>query len=98
MKTVQGNIIIEVNMNIKLFITKEEAKALHGIVGYGADAFLEVFYPKLGKSYLKDHELAMRSLFIKLFQELPIEIAKLENAEKLINEATKLFITPSESK
>jgi hypothetical protein len=91
MKTVNGNIIIEVDMNISLFISKEEAKALHGIVGYGADAFLEVFYPKLGKSYLQDHEVAMRTLFAKLFEELPREISKIEKAEKQIKEAVDLF-------
>ncbi|HLD89415.1 MAG TPA: hypothetical protein VI911_00085 [Patescibacteria group bacterium] len=91
MKTVNGNIIMEVNMNIRLFITKEEAKALQGIVGYGADAFLEVFHPKLGKAYLKDHETAMRSLFHKLHTELPIEVAKIEKAEKQINETIDLF-------
>ena len=91
MKTVNGNIVIEVEMNIKLFITKDEAKALHGIVGYGSDAFLEVFYTKLGKSYLQDHEPAMRTLFQKLFNELPTEISKVEKAEKQISEAVDLF-------
>lgn len=91
MKTVNANIIIEVEMNIKLFITKEEAQALHGIVGYGADAFLKVFYEGLGKCYLIDHEVAMRSLFSKLFEQLPFEIAKIEKAEKQINESVDLF-------
>lgn len=91
MKTVNGNIVIEVDMNIKLFLSKEEAQALHAIVGYGANSFLEVFYPKLGESYLKPHEKAMRSLFTKLFNELPSEINKIEKAEKQISEAVDLF-------
>lgn len=91
MKTVNGNIIIDVEMNIKLFITKDEAKALHGIVGYGADAFLEQFYHGLGKAYLQDHEPAMRTLFKKLFEELPVEIHKIETAEKQIKETVDLF-------
>jgi hypothetical protein len=64
---------------------------LHGIVGYGADAFLKVFYSKLGKAYLEDHETAMRSLFKKLFEELPIEISKIERGEKQIKETVDLF-------
>lgn len=93
MKTVNGNIIIEVEMNIKLFLSKDEAKSLDAIVGYGSDSFLEIFYEKLGKAYLKPHEKAMRTLFEKLSKELPIEINKIEVAEKQINEAVDLFKT-----
>lgn len=41
----------------------EELRALDGLIGYGIDAFLEVFYAKLGKVYLQPHEAGLRAFF-----------------------------------
>ena len=41
----------KIQIEIRLILTEEEAAALSAIAGYGIDAFLEVFYDKMGKSY-----------------------------------------------
>jgi len=91
MKTVNGNIVIEVEMNIKLFITKEEALALNAIAGYGVKEFLKCFYEHMGRAYLEPHEEAMITLFDKLKNQIPIEVSKIETAEKQIKGAVDLF-------
>lgn len=46
-----------------LMLSEVEARALEALAGYGADAFLEVFYKHMGKHYLQPHESGLRSLF-----------------------------------
>jgi hypothetical protein len=58
---------IDVRANIAATVTiclsESEAAALDALAGYGADAFLAVFYEKLGKAYMQPHEAGLRSLF-----------------------------------
>lgn len=49
-----------------LELTESEMLALDGMMGYGADEFLKVFYQYLGKHYLHPHEAGVRSLFSKV--------------------------------
>lgn len=49
---IAGNAKAQVEFTIKFTLTKEEAKALDAIAGYGSDAFLKVFYEHMGKNYL----------------------------------------------
>jgi hypothetical protein len=86
--TIKSNVNIEFSINLSL--TLGEAQALEAIVGYGIDPFLEVFY-KLGKAYLEPHEEGMKELFKKVWSELPTEIAKIQSAQKAINEALLKF-------
>ena len=81
MKKVTGNAKVEIEFTINLTLTKGEALALDAIAGYGADEFLNVFYQKMGKSYLQPHEAEMRSLFKVIRAKLPNEIDKINNAE-----------------
>lgn len=53
----------QVNATITLHLSEAEAGALDALAGYGTDQFLEVFYAKLGKSYLEPYEAGLRSLF-----------------------------------
>lgn len=87
MKTITAKSNVNIEFSITLNLTLEEAHALHAIVGYGIDPFLDVFYNKLGKAYLQPHEAGMKDLFKKVWAELPTEIAKVESAQKGINEA-----------
>ena len=66
---ISGNAKANVEFTIKFTLTKGEAQALEAIAGYGSDAFLEVFYPKMGKAYLQPHEKEMRNLFISVALE-----------------------------
>lgn len=52
----------EVRFAVTLTLTESEARALDALAGYGADAFLEVFY-KLGRAYMEPYEPGLRSLF-----------------------------------
>jgi hypothetical protein len=81
----------KVEFTITFSLTKGEAQALDAIAGYGADPFLEVFYPKMGKAYLQPHEQEMRNLFYKIKTNLSKEISKIDKAEAKIKEATDLF-------
>lgn len=53
----------ELRALIVIVLSEAEAGALDALAGYGTDAFLEVFYEKLGKAYLKPYESGLRSLF-----------------------------------
>lgn|GEM_PF-6526692 len=55
----------------KFNLTHSESRALQAIACYGTDAFLKVFYEKLGKHYLQPNELSIRSLFAKIQKALP---------------------------
>lgn len=84
-----------VTMNVTIVLSESEAAALDAIVGYGDDAFLEVFYNHMGKSYLKPHEEGLRSLFrsvrtgdcsVQSFLQLAKDArAVLNGAKKAIN-------------
>lgn len=79
-KKISANASAKVDFSITFTLTKGEAKALEAIAGYGADAFLEVFY-QLGTSYLKPYETEMRNLFSRISIELPKEISKISKAQ-----------------
>ena len=49
-----------------LELDEQQLRALHAIVGYGTDSFLNVFYSHLGKHYLKPHEQGV----VRLFEEI----------------------------
>jgi hypothetical protein len=49
-------------LRVTFELSEEEAGALDALLGYGADAFLEVFYAKMGKAYLQPYERGFRSL------------------------------------
>lgn len=58
-----------------LTLNEGELAALDALVGYGDDAFLKVFYEKMGESYLKPHEKSLRSLFDKIRKTAPAALA-----------------------
>ena len=60
---------------------------MQALAGYDLEAFLEVFYTKMGTAYLKPHEAGLRSVF-RLFQvEIPACLHKVKEARRLVNEA-----------
>lgn len=52
-----------ISFSATLTLNETEIRALDALVGYGDDAFLEVFKEKLGKAYIRDHEAGLRSAF-----------------------------------
>lgn len=91
MKTISGKANVSIEFNITLSLTNEEAQALVAIAGYGSDEFLKTFYQHMGRTRLEPYESEMRKLFDKIRNELPIEISKIETAEKSITEALSTF-------
>ena len=91
MEKIKAQASAKVEFSINFVLTKTEAKALDGLAGYGADAFLKVFYEKLGKAYLQPHEAGLRSLFERIMKELPAEVKKIETAQKAISNSLKDF-------
>ena len=69
-------------IQLELTITENEARALKAMAGYGDDAFLKVFYEKLGESYMKPHEDGIRSLFKGIRDILPQHLSNAETARK----------------
>jgi len=67
-------------IQLKIELTENEARALDALAGYGADAFLKVFYEKLGEHYMRPHEAGLRSLFEGIRETLPKHLSKAEEA------------------
>lgn len=80
---------VKVDVEIQFTLNEEEAQALVAIVGYGADSFLNVFYEKMGKAYLKPHEKGLRSLFEFVYAELPSKIHAAEKARLILKKEGK---------
>lgn len=53
---------VEAELTVLLELNESEVRALAGIFGYNVDAFLSVFYERMGKSYVEPHEAGVRSL------------------------------------
>ncbi len=60
-----------VRVDMHLFITEPEARALDALVGYGIEPFLKVFYAQMGRHYMKPHEAGLRALFKTIRSEVP---------------------------
>ncbi len=71
----------EIRHTITIELTLGEAAALEAIVGYGSDAFLKVFYERLGRAYLEPYEAHCRKLFGQLR-----DLSRLIKQAKEINE------------
>lgn len=65
-----------VSCNVVFELDESEVRALDALVGYGDDAFLKVFYEKLGEHYMKPHEKGLRSLFKSVREVLPAILAR----------------------
>ena len=73
---------IEFSVTIKL--TESEARALYAMTTYGHKPFLQGFYTKLGKSYMKPHEEGVITLFETIERDIPIHLTKIDNILKLV--------------
>ena len=83
MARIVGHATIELSVTIQL--NESEARAMDALVGYGDDKFIEAFYEKLGKAYMKDHEKGLRSLFESMRQQLPGPLSRVNDARRTFN-------------
>ncbi len=79
-----SNSVMEFRLFMKL--TEDEARALNALTVYGHKAFLEVFYEKLGKAYMENHEKGLVSLFESIKSEIPIHLSRIDKARQAFQE------------
>lgn len=72
---------VEVTATMKF--SEAELRALDALVGYGADAFIKVFYEKLGKHYMQPHEAGLRTLFESVREIVPGILGRTDNARRV---------------
>lgn len=70
-----------IDFTVKFELSEMEVRALDALAGYGADAFLKVFYKHLGVAYMKPFDKDLRQLFLKI-QELRPAIHNIDEARK----------------
>lgn len=73
---------MEFHVNIQL--TENEARAWDAIVGYGWDAFIQVFEEKLGKHYIRPYKADAERLFKETRQIIGMQLYGIEQAKKAI--------------
>jgi hypothetical protein len=75
---------LSVNFEAVLHLTEPEIRAMDALVGYGIDAFLQVFYEKLGKAYMRDHEGGLRTFFESIEKQVRPELYRMDEVQKVI--------------
>lgn len=74
-----------VKVEAKFTVTEGELRALEALAGYGDDAFIEMFYKNLGKTYLQPHEQHLRD-FLKSIRSIAVPIlSRTDAARKAFN-------------
>lgn len=75
----------KIELQVVFTLSEEEARALDAMVGYGDDAFIKVFYEKLGASCMRDHEAGLRSFLLSARREIPRHLRRADEARKVFN-------------
>jgi hypothetical protein len=91
MKVNNASIRAVIDTEITISLTEVEVRALSGIFGYNVDAFLRVFYERMGAAYVRPFEAGVRSLHDTVSKLNPL-IAKIDDARK---ELRQTFATPT---
>jgi hypothetical protein len=74
-----------VKVDAKFTVSEGELRALEALAGYGDDAFIEMFYKTLGKTYLQPHEKHLRE-FLKSIRSIATPIlSRTDAARKAFN-------------
>ena len=69
MATTSRKPVVFVGVRVQFEVDEEEARALDALAGYGDNAFIEAFYEKLGRAYMKKHEAGLRR-FLQSIREV----------------------------
>jgi hypothetical protein len=73
----------KVEVTATMSFSEAELRALDALVGYGSDAFLKVFYEKLGKHYMQPHEAGLRTLFESVRGVVPGILSRTDDARRV---------------
>ena len=71
-----------INVDVQFVIDEVEARALDAMAEYGDDAFVEVFYEKLGKAYMQKHEQGLRRFLNSIRSQMPGVLGRIDSARK----------------
>ncbi len=77
------------DLNVRFEINLVEARALDGLAGYGDDAFIKVFYEKLGKAYMQEHEQGLREFLKTIRSVVGPAIRKIDDVERILKREAK---------
>lgn len=80
---------LSVNFEAVLHLTEPEIRAMDALVGYGIEPFLEVFYEKLGKAYMRDHEGGLRAFFESIEKQIRPELHRMDAVKSMISQKLK---------
>lgn len=75
----------KLDLRVTFSVNEAEARALDALAGYGDDAFIKVFYDKLGQHYMGPHESGMRSLLCSIRDHLPAILSRSDEARKIFD-------------
>ncbi len=70
-------------LRVAFEVDEAEARALDALVGYGADAFINAFYEKLGKAYLQEHEAGLRKFFKSIRDMMPGILKRMQDGTRV---------------
>lgn len=73
---------VKLELKVLLELDEEEVRALSGIFGYDVEAFLKVFYEKMGKAYVQPHENGVRRLHQQIRGLMDRELSKVDTARR----------------
>lgn len=85
----------DIDLQISFTINEKEARALDALVGYGDEAFLKVFYEKMGQHYMKPHEAGLLSFFAAVRASVPGPLRRVDEARE-VYAGRKKALTPAE--
>jgi hypothetical protein len=75
---------LSVNFEAVLHLTEPEVRAMDALVGYGIDSFLQVFYEKLGKAYMRDHEGGLRTFFESIEKQIRPQLHRMDEVQRVL--------------
>ena len=75
---------VAAKLTVTLELDEAEVRALDGIFGYNVDAFLKVFYEKMGKAYVGPHETGVRSLHKTIRGAMAGPISRIDDARRAL--------------
>lgn len=78
---------VAAEFTVTLELDESEVRALDGIFGYNVDAFLKVFYERMGRAYVEPHEAGVRSLHKTIRGTLSGPLETITKARKAMNAA-----------
>ncbi len=73
----------QVEVSAVISFNESELRALDALAGYGDEAFLKVFYEKLGKHYMTPHEAGLRLFFNSIREIVPGILGRADDARRV---------------